>query len=255
MKYFMHIPKTAGTSLRAAVFGASTTSVHIRQIYSGADVEGILKDKDSLSENTILFGHFSYGLHILLQDERPDYATVLRDPVLRVASLYNHHCRFESSPLHGLLNQRKLTLTDFVESCITPETNNEMVRCLSASYKLLPLWADRFANRWWRLTRGVPTRQIHEKFRLKRALLNVEKTFSHVGCVEDLAPTARLLEGWMGLARGSLSLGHENKFEGSGSKLTAEEYRAITNANDLDIELYEKLKNSLLFSSSNVAAR
>ncbi|MBB5360837.1 hypothetical protein HDE76_004085 [Rhodanobacter sp. ANJX3] len=242
MKYFIHIPKTAGTSLRAAVCNIDQRKLIVDLIYSGDDVSRLSKSNILNRDSRLLFGHFSFGIHALFSDPSPQYATVMREPVERVASLYRHHCRFTSSPFYSLLKKECLSLSDFVEACITPETNNEMVRTLTASYGRLPLLSDKLSNRWWRMTRGVPTRQISEKFRIRRAINNIENHFSHVGFTSDVSSTSRFFEGWFGCDSGTIIVPHENGFQGVRDEISSTERRVIENANQLDLELYEKMR-------------
>ena len=215
-------------------------------IYSVADQETAQRIKAQLDQEALLFGHFSFGYHALFEDSQPEYATVLRNPVARVVSLYHHHRRIENSSWHQRINDEDLSLIDFVESCLTPETNNEIIRNLTASYGKLPLWEDRIANRWWRITRGVPTRQINEPFRLRRALANVRSYFRHVGFADDFESTARFFEGWIDSAPLDPALARENKFAGVRVEPTDAERRAIENANGLDLEFYRMARRNLL---------
>jgi hypothetical protein len=198
-----------------------------------------LQQRTNIPRNTLLFGHFSFGLHDMVADDNPEYATVLRDPVERVVSLYHHHRRFPSSPYHKLLNERRYSLSDFVLSGLTPETNNEVVRNLSASYGRIPILCDRMANAWWRVTRGVGTRQINERFRLRRAQANAERFFIHVGCMPKVQDTVRFLEQWTGLPSGALELPMENVFLEEREQLGPATIRVLENANELDLEFYE----------------
>jgi hypothetical protein len=141
-----------------------------------------------------------------------------------------------------MLNEQRLSLVDFIEGCITPETNNEVVRNLSASYEWLPLWCDRVANGWWRLSKSLPTRQINEQFRLRRALKNVERFFKHVGLVEQIDATGSFMEHWLRMSPGSFVVPRENEYDGFRSTLTLRERVAIENANQLDLELYEYVR-------------
>ncbi len=188
--------------------------------------------------NTLLFGHFSFGAHRLFRDRSPQYATVLRQPVDRVVSLYHHHLRIGNTALHELLNREKYTIEDFVSACVSPETNNEMVRALSASSHPLPLVMDRLNNFAWQLTRGLPTRQIDENWRLRCAIRNVADYFLHVGISENLPPTERFVERWLGLPPDAISVGWDNVFEGDKTVLTDKERLVIEKANRLDLELY-----------------
>jgi hypothetical protein len=47
-----------------------------------------------------------------------------------------------------------------VESCVTPETNNEMTRIFSATYRYFRFLEGRMAIYWWSITKKLPTRQI-----------------------------------------------------------------------------------------------
>ncbi|ASV97015.1 hypothetical protein CJU94_01800 [Paraburkholderia aromaticivorans] len=117
-----------------------------------------------------------------------------------------------------------------------------MVRIFSASYRYFPLLEDRLANYWWSVTKKLPTRQINEGFRLKRALENLDKYFSHVGFVDSLWKTANFVAGWLGLGQDGLVVARENVFAGPREMLSAGDRRVIENANELDLELYSLIR-------------
>lgn len=250
MKYFIHIPKSAGTSLRAAIVARGAGNVRLRPIYSQADHARLLQHRDHIPRNALMFGHFSFGLHRVIADDTPEYATVLRDPVERVVSLYHHHLRFPSSSFHKLLNERHYSLSDFVLSGLTPETNNEVVRNLTASYGRIPLLCDQMANAWWRATRGIGTRQITQRAHLRHAQANAERFFVHVGCVPKLQETVHFMERWTSLPLGSLEPPMENAFSGEREELGPSTLRVLENANELDLELYELAMSGRLLRSS-----
>ncbi|WP_244143166.1 hypothetical protein [Paraburkholderia terricola] len=166
----------------------------------------------------------------------------MRDPLERVVSLYRHHARFTNSPYFKFIKDGNLSLRDFVESCVTPETNNEMVRIFSASYRYFPLLEDRLANYRWSVTKKLPTRQINEGFRLKCALENLDKYFSHIGFVDSLSKTANFVAEWLGLGQDGLVVARENVFAGPREVLSAGDRRVIENANELDLELYSLMR-------------
>jgi hypothetical protein len=238
MKYFIHIPKTGGTSLRAAVFNIDRSAGWTLPIYSDAERLRALSLAPHLDHQTLFFGHFSFGIHDLFKDPLPEYVTVLREPVSRVVSLYNHHRRIENSPYHRLINSQKMSLLDFVESCVSAETNNEIIRNLTARYGRVPLLRDRIANRWWQISRGIPIRQISESWRLRNAQKNLHRYFRHVGVVEQLDATFRFIERWVNSIDRDLKVQRENEFDGIRVAPTAAERLAIENANGLDLELY-----------------
>jgi len=100
MLVFLHVPKTAGTTLR---------SIIMRQYPSAAgfDTFGNPDAQPDLSAG-MLHGHIHYGT---VPGAR--YFTMLRDPIARIVSLYNHARYKPASNLHDEAMSR--TLPDFVD--------------------------------------------------------------------------------------------------------------------------------------------
>ncbi len=94
--YFLHIPKTAGTSVHAffvAIAGPERVS---RQLLW----DDLMRSNDAMTSDTrIVSGHFG-GLFVLRLGEWPTILTVLREPVARALSHINHVQREPSHPLH-----------------------------------------------------------------------------------------------------------------------------------------------------------
>ncbi len=92
---FIHLPKTGGTALRTSLLRAFDPPV-TALVYAASDLDGAMTRQEFnqlpaevRSGLRLVMGHFSYGIH--RQVERPcRYATLLRDPVERVVSLYYH---------------------------------------------------------------------------------------------------------------------------------------------------------------------
>jgi hypothetical protein len=85
--YFLHIPKTGGTSLTAAI------DAH----YSPDEIwphrtwpEWPRGEELDPSRVRLVRGHLGYGLHSQVTPARLRYFTVLRDPIDRVISLFHH---------------------------------------------------------------------------------------------------------------------------------------------------------------------
>lgn len=91
---FLHIPKTAGTTLREIVY-AQYAADRIIPIYPDErfinmeTFSQLPPEKKDMVD--IFIGHFAYGFHQRLSGNRPyKYATMLRNPIARSLSLYNH---------------------------------------------------------------------------------------------------------------------------------------------------------------------
>lgn len=227
-----HIPKCAGTTLRTIL----ERQYPLADIYKiKSDIRGDqtrLRQMDVVHKRTLraVFGHYHYGLHEALAPGQPfDYVTVLRDPVLRVVSLYSY-TRTES-PLHYLAKAaRKMDLHDFATSGVTWQSDNGMVRQLCG--------ADRFKMTATRQQVPyddcvIPFREVTREH-LEAAKRNLD-TFALVGFVEHFGRFLARMQ-----ARFSWRIPAYRNRNVSRERVTpnAREVRAITELNQFDFELY-----------------
>ena len=90
--YFMHIPKTAGTSL-IAVLDQRYTTDEICPLDRGTRKKFMSLPEDARARFKFIRGHFPYSL---VKDlNRPRTLTFLRDPIKRSLSAIKHHYRLE----------------------------------------------------------------------------------------------------------------------------------------------------------------
>jgi predicted nucleotidyltransferase len=80
--FFTHIPKTAGTDMRAAVFNPSVAR-HARHRWKR--VQSSIR---SSVDFRLLVGHYPYGVHRLYGVSAPRYFVLLRHPIERAISHY-----------------------------------------------------------------------------------------------------------------------------------------------------------------------
>lgn len=114
--YFLHVHKTAGTSLRMVLNQMFRPYVHIT---TAAAINKEFKDTkrriwleaDFYEKHILIGGHIPY-LHPIVQSKRPQrrkvFASVLRDPVARVVSHYDYIRRHPDHWLHGEVLDRSL---------------------------------------------------------------------------------------------------------------------------------------------------
>ena len=128
---FIHIPKTAGTTLHKILshqFKPSETAIH-------HDAGGIPSDElvarmsGSDPAVKLVMGHTSARFHDRVPDVR--YITCLRDPVARLVSHY-HHARLDPTHyLHEALVRGGWGPADYVASGLSGELSDGMTRMIA----------------------------------------------------------------------------------------------------------------------------
>jgi len=80
--FFVHIEKTAATSVRRSVIEPNMTCRSVGRLHTE-----ILDATKGREQADCLYGHVGYGFHRFVRDD-VDYVTMLRDPVDRAISFY-----------------------------------------------------------------------------------------------------------------------------------------------------------------------
>lgn len=142
--YFLHIPKTAGSSLQEVI--ASQFPANGRAPISNMQQLAKLVragEHDKLAQYPLLMGHFG---HTLLQylPETPRVITFLRDPIARTISRFNHFLSREHGPEGiGQFYRPDITLDEFIELDWPRRLlTNFQTRNLSLDYKLEDTFHD-----------------------------------------------------------------------------------------------------------------
>jgi hypothetical protein len=158
---FLHIPKTAGTSLQGVIwknyFPKSRFTVNaIRYPEKLETFDG--KDKSKIK---ILTGHVPFGSHETFGQGEAEYFTLLRDPVDRTVSHYYQVIRTPTHHFAKEMAEKKYTLKELMESGKLLYVDNLQVRMISGDLR-------------------IPYGSVNENT-LKKALENIENYFPVVG--------------------------------------------------------------------------
>ena len=228
---FLHVPKTAGTTLRAIAYA------HMRTIESPPYTlarHATLTPQGSRpwirSPRQDRSHHWAYRVWFSSLPDRfrgCRYATMLRDPIRRCVSLYNHlgNAQFNGKPpsMREIVNMPGIGM----------QFTNHQVRIVSGR----------------KASHGETRRST-----LDAAIANIESDFSFVGITEEFEPSMLLAEstlGWHRVPYVSRNLGSQMKRDFA-STLTRDgkdnDIEFLREKNALDFELYAFAKKRLLDS-------
>ena len=126
--YFLHIPKTAGTTLISELHSWFSAE-EVCPAYLWHDLLAI--SPETLAKYRLFRGHFYYYLHRVLP-VWPQYITFLRDPVQRTLSHYEHICRESGHYYH----QRALAQNGLMDFLRDPETSTMVTNFQTRSLAL-----------------------------------------------------------------------------------------------------------------------
>jgi hypothetical protein len=216
---FLHIPKTAGTTLYRI----------LEQNYAKKDIytfwqDGSIDTFKQLSverkaQIRLLRGHAGYGMHAYLPGPRV-YFTMLRDPIKRTISYYHYARRVPAHYCYDLINRQQMSLLDFVTSGSDPMADNAHTRLL---YGL---------ESGQEIPAGQCTSQMLETATHNLARLAV------VGLAEEFDAKLVLLKrafGWQKLAYAPQNVADERSKR---QPISAETLAALAEVNRFDVQLY-----------------
>lgn len=135
---FLHIPKTAGTTLNTLLYKQYPLkySWKIHSPYRHDFHNELDKATKAQKEKIFFFtGHMAFGLHEFLP-QPSTYITMLRDPIERVISFYYFILRNPEHYLYNIVKERQMSLKELISSRISSELENGQTRLLSGNLEL-----------------------------------------------------------------------------------------------------------------------
>lgn len=219
---FIHIPKTAGTSLRTALNRQRHISRYLA-LYPdapGFPGEYIFHLTESQMANfECIYGHFGFRLHQFLP-QPCEYSTVLREPIARSISHFSHRRRM--APAGHPLSM--LTAEEFFAGSPDVNFDNLMTRLISGeTADILPLGG------------------VNEAV-FQHAIENLHTRFAYVGIHEQIGEAARQLAYRVGLPHQALQ--PENVGDGQGPQsVSPATLDAIRGMNEYDVRLYAYVRH------------
>ncbi|MBQ27452.1 MAG: hypothetical protein CMH81_04840 [Nitrospiraceae bacterium] len=142
--YFLHIPKTAGTSLRS-VIEEQFSKDHIAPFSYMHELADIVKrDKNELANYSLFAGHLGHTL-IALLPQVPRVITMIREPVSRTISRFKNlmRNRVRKSVGHERFLDPNVTIEDFLSFPPTRRLiTNFQVRNLAIDFDLTQTYYD-----------------------------------------------------------------------------------------------------------------
>lgn len=246
--FFMHIPKTAGTTLHQIIrqqygeehifrayigVGAATLQEHIDNLRSRLDQ---LDQLDQLNQSNhltnnqatdikLILGHVGFGLHEILGRDLT-CITFLRHPIDRVISWYYHQQRIPSAKYYQ--ESQSVSLKELITRFQPMPTDNHQTRYLAGDTLREKLGLPNLVNY------GCCDRSLFEK-----AKENLQKYFLVVGIQEHFDDSLLLLQkslGWQNISYAPENIGHNKQ------TINQSEIDFVRECNYWDLQLYEYAK-------------
>lgn len=251
---FMHLPKTGGMSMFAAFAAIWRTAIADLYNVSARNAQEafkLLRDPNK----AIYCGHYGVGIHEWL-DRPAYYASVMRDPVERMVSLY-FYCLPLLEKCREIVNKNGGDFQKVRNALTLPDFFFDFSQCLQG----FPTVDDFFSSPSAELDNGMVRRFSGYGLKagpcpesaLEQAKDNIENYFSVVGLLDRYPETLDLMSQTFSLPQ--LTQGHVNKRPKRKEKETLDNHilAKIRAMNRLDQDLYDWVSSR--FDKSRAAPR
>jgi hypothetical protein len=223
---FLHVPKTAGSTLRRIIERQHDASMILPLYESDFGEELAAIPPQELDRLRIVMGHFYFGAHAYLS-RASTYITLLRDPIERVISHYHYA---QGAPSHYFHRSAcTLSLKEFVKHCATMS---------SASGTSLGYCSDNDQTRQLAGECGVPSFGTSADEMLTLAKRHLTEHFAVVGTTEEFDRSLILMSQRLGWRRPFYTRQNVTHYRTVKNELPSETLHAIQAYNELDLELY-----------------
>lgn len=213
----LHIPKTAGTSLRRMIQDNYQAN-DLYFIYGKESGFTTIEDFKNLAEEEksgveLFMGHLSFNLG-LFPGLEPKFITLVRDPVDRVISYYHHVMN-----RHQEWRDKNMSLLKYIEISNDVQMNNNQTKMIS----------------------GMHRQPVTEKH-LQTAISNIENHFAYVGVSEEFNKSVDILCSLFNWEARTIYKENIAKNRPGRSYFSEYEINKIKELNRFDMRLYDYVK-------------
>jgi hypothetical protein len=217
---FVHLPKTAGTFVRSVL---NSNYEDVQSVYTTPPFKPLRNmshdEKELILKADVVIGHVSvYEFSTELHSDLKFY-TVLRNPVDRVISYYNHMMTHNE-----LYKTKKLSPLSYLENSNDYQLDNLQLRYLS----------------------GNPVKQSVGEPELEKAISMIKSGRIIPGIKEDMQRTFRSLLIFRGANASDYPERNKSSFGFSRASMTDAEIDAFRQHNALDMKLYSYCRNAIM---------
>jgi hypothetical protein len=219
---FLHIPKTAGSTLNSII----TRQYRARDIYSidGKRVMESMEEfkqlpKNELEKIKLLRGHMYFGLHEYLPMPST-YITIFREPIERAISTY-YYIRRETIHQHYEIANQTQDIKDYIVQAKPKQLDNGQTRLLAGMDAIDVEFGDSSSQM------------------LEAAKNNLKKYFSVVGTTEKFDETLILIKQKLGWNLPLYAKKNVTNKRPKKKQIPQDIIDTIVELNQLDLELYK----------------
>lgn len=219
--FFVHVPKTAGTSIRKAIFDNNIPEE------DHCKFTGIKNGLSQSSEMKLLSGHYPFGIHKVYRIKDPVYYLMLREPIDRTVSYYHFIREWSKKPGYEHPHAKDANSKTIEEFYGDPKFQNAQTKAVAGLFYSL-------------LSRYIDVNKYMANSMLKKAKKNMEKRIYAFGLKERFDESVSLFAERSGFTP-EVPEKHYMKTQNrpAVNSLPRNTFKILEKYNSLDIELYK----------------